>query len=213
MDCPRLPPLQDWAFCGAVAGRAHPSRSPEVSCPSHRPGSGHPPEREPETASQGASPQPQVLHCLMFSGPGVSPGWVARGAPHVEGGVPGGPIVLEPHQPLVLGLDPGAAGCTVSVAGKAFPRCAGHGRWRHGMRGAGAQRARHRVTGHSRSQSPRNEKLPPSPCPPRPSCPLHWHSWQQRSSPAGPRFPARPAAPPPRAPHCLGSGGRERKTE
>lgn len=98
--------------------------------------------------------------------------------------MPGGAIVLEPHQPLVLGSGPGAAGCTVSVALEAFPRCAGHGRRRRGVRGAGAQRARHRVTGWGRR--PGDGKLPPSPRPPWPSCPLHGHSWQRRSRPAGP---------------------------
>lgn len=69
------------------------------------------------------------------------------------------------------------------------------------MRGAGAQRARHRVTGRGRSRSPGNGgKLPPPRARPGPAAPPLAQLATKIQS-------CRLHGPPPRAPHCRGSGG------
>lgn len=83
--CPSAP-LQAWAPCGAVAGRAHPSRQPEVGLPSHTPGAGPPPEREQEVPGTG---RPRLgPHTPALLPPGYEESVLAGQprAPHVKGG-------------------------------------------------------------------------------------------------------------------------------
>lgn len=63
--------------------------------------------------SWSSAPRPPPSRRSLLGSRG-DPGQAAREPPHVERGGPGCPIVLEPRQPLALGSDPRAAGCTGS---------------------------------------------------------------------------------------------------
>lgn len=125
---PQLPSGAD--LCRAVVQRACPSRHCEVCCPSHRPAQGllQGNRRQPIRASPG--PQGPTTHILRYR---IHPGRAAREPPHLEGGMPGCPLVLE-CQPLVLGSDPRAAGRTASVACKRLLQVCRTRAWWHGAR-------------------------------------------------------------------------------
>lgn len=190
------PPPKSPSCPHPCSGLAVGPRSTEIStstCPSLGPCRPGPPLGQAQSRLQGdreqpagASPWPPGPRGPVSSGAGVRPGCLARGPPHVEGGVPGRPLVLEPRQPLEWGSDPGLLVGQPQRPANASPRFAGRGLWWRGVRGSWARSGG--VTGRGRSRewkaarSPRlwpaglsagtagNRQAPPA-RPPRPGPP------------------------------------------